>query len=847
MIRTAYTVAALLFVALVLGACDRPADPSSDMSTDASAPADASTPSAPQPGGSSEVPADGVTAPADASGFAASGAVEYYLYDERFDRADGPEQPSFRVRTPHMEWIREGEDAEIGTARFRDAEAVIFSPDGPDTVLTAGEGLLDPDAKSASLTGGVTLERGPLRVELDDILWSDADHVARSDHPVRIADGANRIEAATFEYYPVDEIINLTGVTGTVLLEPVQESPDSGGDAVGPSDAGAEAPPAAPDGVAALAADPAALATAEFERMVIESAPVVRMVRQRFETITGGVALSLRSDDATTAPMTMSASEASFTYLRDDDMLPAEVVLTGDVKLSGQMGEMVSHVARLDLGEKRFRFEGNVKGGTPDIERFETQLLTYEPGLITLEGDVYVKHADGTVRAASGRLDAEADIMTFSGAVHLTNAEGDIRAAEAVLDNSRDVMTLRGGVSGDLSEIRGFTADYIQYALGSGDADMTNLRVKRVDLGSAGAGASADGAPEMSFSAMSIERAPKVRVAGRRVQRITGGVAFRLTPADPALEPLRVTASESQFDYAAEGGGSLPTAVRLAGDVEVAGPIAGMDSRIASDSAEMNPESKRFVFRGGVRGSTPDIPSFSAAALTYADDMIRLDGAGPDERVEVEHEQGVIVSDQAEMSMATRIMVFTGAVQGSMPQVRGVVADRLVYDPAAGSISLDRASIEEVRRESDQSDQEKAWLFDAADVTDWPALIRRLRSGAEASSPSPEGRISGLLPDAVRQALGRISPDRAPNPSTQGSILAELNALLARPDLYDADVWAGVGVPPELTDTLAAASDGASATKVARANRRLFEATFPGIIAVHDETAGQTNDDDSAG
>ncbi len=846
MTRTAHTVAALLFVALVLGACDRPADPSSDAST----PADASTASTPPPEASAEAPADADSEQPDAPGFAASGAVEYYLYDERFDRADGPEQPSFRVRTPHMEWIREGEDAEIGTARFRDAEAVIFSPDGPDTVLTAGEGLLDPDAKSASLTGGVTLERGPLRVELDDILWSDADHVARSDHPVRIADGANRIEAATFEYYPVDEIINLTGVTGTVLLEPVQESPDAGGDAEAPSEVSAEtpsAPPAAPDGVAALTADPAALAGAEFQRMVIESAPVVRMVRQRFETITGGVALSLQADDPHTPPMTMSASEANFTYLRDDDMLPAEITLTGDVKLSGQIGEMVSRVARLDLGEKRFRFEGDVKGSTPDIEQFETQLLTYEPGLITLEGDVYVKHADGTVRAASGRLDAEADIMTFSGAVHLTNAEGDIRAAEAVLDNARDMMTLRGGVSGDLSEIRGFTADYIQYALGSGDADMTNLRVKRIDLGGAGAGPPADGAPEMSFSAMSIDRAPKVRVAGRRVQRITGGVAFRLTPADPTLEPLRVTASESQFDYAGEGGGSLPTAVRLAGDVEVVGPIAGMDSRIASDFAEMNPESKRFVFRGGVRGSTPDISSFSAAALTYADDMIRLDGAGPDQRVEVEHEQGVIVSDQAEMSMATRIMVFTGAVQGSMPQVRGVVADRLVYDPAAGNISLDRASIEEVRRESDQRDGEKAWLFDADDVTDWPALIRRLRSGADASRPSPEARISGLLPDAVRQALGRISPDRAPNPSTQGSILAELNALLARPDLYDAETWAGVGVPPELTDTLAAASDGASATKVARANRRLFEATFPGIIAVHDETAEQPNDEDSAG
>ena len=108
-------------------------------------------------------------------------------------------------------------------------------------------------------------------------------------------------------------------------------------------------------------------------------------------------------------------------------------------------------------------------------------------------------------------------------------------------------------------------------------------------------------------------------------------------------------------------------------------------------------------------------------------------------------------------------------------------------------------------------------------VRDWDALARKLRQ-ADAEH-TPAARIRGLLDASGLRTLSESA--HAPLEQNQiAELTGALNAVLARPELYAAEDFAGITLPPEL-----AARPGPLAPheQVAK-NRALLVAAFPDLV-----------------
>ena len=743
-------------------------------------------------------PAGDQTLPRDQS--AASGVIELLFYDERAF-AGQPAEPTLRLTTR----VRVVEE---GAMSFEQAEAVFTAPDGTRTFLYAGAGEYDQSAKRVALTGGVRLESGTLRIELQDMLWVNETQTARSEQPATIRDGKTHLQAETFEFYPGgdesmpgEELLVLSGVTGAIDLSAADKEENR----------------AAGSGPAHLKS-PAAGMGSDFTTMIIRAAPRVRMRSRRFESIQGGAAIELSTGEAGAEPVLLAADETLFLYGDGEGALPEAVELTGGVDLNGPPGTIRSDTARLDLRRNRFDFLGNVHGSTPEVEEFRADRLVYDSARIELSGQVRVVGADGSIKAETARRDESTRVMSFAGDVAMSSPEGSIRSNEAELNEALRTMTFTGAVRGDLGEVKGFAATRIIHHLDSGDSDITHLRIDRIDLADAGAPADAGA---MDFSWMSIAKAPKVRVKARRVSTISGGLEFLLHSASPDTPPTRVRALEAGFVYK-DDGNALPALMRLERDVMVESP----QGEIRAATAEIRPALKQFEFQGNVEGRTPDVPRFTSRKLMYDPAAIVLSGD-----VDVSHSDGHIRADRAELDPVGKTMVFTGNVHGDAPPVRGLRAEQLVFNPVTNEVQLLKATIAEM--DSSRTKPEDVYRLQETDILDWPGLVAALRVAEDSENPSPAKRIVALLPEHVRDALRRLPTDRAPNATVQNELLGKLNPLLDRTDLYDEESWRDAPLDGDTRALLARAPSGLAKVDLVRLNRGLLEAAFPGRIAHH--------------
>jgi hypothetical protein len=111
--------------------------------------------------------------------------------------------------------------------------------------------------------------------------------------------------------------------------------------------------------------------------------------------------------------------------------------------------------------------------------------------------------------------------------------------------------------------------------------------------------------------------------------------------------------------------------------------------------------------------------------------------------------------------------------------------------------------------------------YGRGDVKDGVALARALREERDPVSH----RVHELLTAAGRKLVESAEPD-------EGALVAELNALVGGPSVYDAEAFAGVALPPE---TRAAAEAGATGAALARLNRALLDAAYPNQLAAPGE------------
>lgn len=107
-----------------------------------------------------------------------------------------------------------------------------------------------------------------------------------------------------------------------------------------------------------------------------------------------------------------------------------------------------------------------------------------------------------------------------------------------------------------------------------------------------------------------------------------------------------------------------------------------------------------------------------------------------------------------------------------------------------------------------------------ADFKDLPALAGKLKQPTNAVT----AYLSERLSDGTKQALAKHEGASLSSPSVQTDLLAELNAIIEGPTIYEPQRFAGMELRAETTRLLAQKPQG---TELARLNRRLLEEAFP--------------------
>lgn len=134
--------------------------------------------------------------------------LEFVLYEVRPGRSNEPRKPVFRVSAQRCTLAAED------TWRLENARAVIFEPEGRDSRLKAGRGTFDDAAQAAHLEEGVTLDRGPMHIDLVDLTWLNQEQVAFSNKPLTLIDGDTNLTASAMTYYPQEKRLVLKNVSG---------------------------------------------------------------------------------------------------------------------------------------------------------------------------------------------------------------------------------------------------------------------------------------------------------------------------------------------------------------------------------------------------------------------------------------------------------------------------------------------------------------------------------------------------------------------------------------------------------------------------------------------------------
>ena len=110
---------------------------------------------------------------------------------------------------------------------------------------------------------------------------------------------------------------------------------------------------------------------------------------------------------------------------------------------------------------------------------------------------------------------------------------------------------------------------------------------------------------------------------------------------------------------------------------------------------------------------------------------------------------------------------------------------------------------------------------------DWTPQIEKMIAAARINEPSPSGRIWSMLSEATRAAI--LQNPTYIKTSVQHALIADLNAMLRRPDLYSSRLWHRDSVSFEARDLLSRGIEKLSASQLARLNVQIIASAFPGI------------------
>jgi hypothetical protein len=133
--------------------------------------------------------------------------------------------------------------------------------------------------------------------------------------------------------------------------------------------------------------------------------------------------------------------------------------------------------------------------------------------------------------------------------------------------------------------------------------------------------------------------------------------------------------------------------------------------------------------------------------------------------------------------------------------------------------------------------------FSWADVQDAKELVQRLHDAGTSLAPSRGKRLWNLWDEATRDALSRFARSQQESDGqyvqSKRKLVEALNELLAKRDLYDPELWPAPSLSKEARDLVDKPRDRLTSSELARLNRILIEATFPGQFGYRPSEAVQ--------
>lgn len=116
-------------------------------------------------------------------------------------------------------------------------------------------------------------------------------------------------------------------------------------------------------------------------------------------------------------------------------------------------------------------------------------------------------------------------------------------------------------------------------------------------------------------------------------------------------------------------------------------------------------------------------------------------------------------------------------------------------------------------------------------ITDWQGLVDQLKAQPNETQPAAAAKVFERLSPILRQRLLNMNPEAALDKRSRLLLLAELNAVLDDPTLFDAASWKNAPLNGDSLPLIQKGVDKLTTRELTALNRCLVETAFPGSIA----------------
>lgn len=281
--------------------------------------------------------------------------IDSYFYGDASGTEEARVTPTF--------WFHADEgDFEVTESEsiLKKVRAVVYRDDAENLTIEAPLGTVDRDRKLASMSGGVKVVAGTIRIEMDEISYDHSLGTAETVGEARMFDGETRMEAGGLSLHPDDNAFELVEVRGQYTFE-------GGNGRVSRSRATGTAPVILAVAVYHVAQDSSKKITSnlEYESIEIHRVGILKgnYASGRLLEMTDGVSVTFIAADPI-KNLTIRAQTVTFEYASDDTRQPSKIIIDGDVTIEHREYTMRSAHAEIDfdIGEALFTGEPIIEG-----------------------------------------------------------------------------------------------------------------------------------------------------------------------------------------------------------------------------------------------------------------------------------------------------------------------------------------------------------------------------------------------------------------------------------------------------------------------------------------------------